>query len=62
MVDEANHAGTYVHPHYAHQFPGIQMITIGDLLAGKKPNLPPTMLPYVQAQKGFAPQAGLFEV
>jgi hypothetical protein len=28
-----------------------QIITIDDLLAGKKPNMPPTMLPYIQAAK-----------
>ncbi len=62
MIDEANHAGVYIHPHYAQQFPRIQMITIDDLLAGKKPNIPPVMLPYIQAQKVMAPQAGLFDV
>jgi len=64
MIDEANHAGTYRHPAYTGVFPRVQIITIDDLLAGKKPNMPPTMLPYIQAAKRspVAHADGLFEV
>lgn len=51
MVDEANHAGTYQHPNYAQAFPRIQIITVDELLAGKRPQMPPTVLPYIQAQR-----------
>jgi DNA modification methylase len=51
MIDEANHAGTYQHPNYPQGFPRIQIITVDELLGGKRPQMPPTMLPYIQAQK-----------
>ncbi|TFV89598.1 DNA methyltransferase [Blastococcus sp. CT_GayMR16] len=51
MVDEANHAGVYHHPNYPQAFPRIQIITVDELLAGKRPMMPPTMLPYIQAQR-----------
>jgi site-specific DNA-methyltransferase (adenine-specific) len=63
MLDEANHAGTYEHPHYPDAFPRIQIITIDELLSGKKPKMPPTMMPYIQAQraKSQIDQRSLFE-
>lgn len=63
MVDEANHAGTYQHPHYGDGFPRIQMVTVDQLLSGHRPKMPPTMLPYIQALKAKTPadQASLFE-
>jgi hypothetical protein len=51
MVDEANHAGTYKHPANGTTYPKIQIITVTELLAGKRPKLPATMLPYIQASK-----------
>lgn len=63
MVDEANHAGSYKHPHYAQIYPRIQIITVNELLSGRKPTMPPTVLPYIQALKAKTPadQASLFE-
>lgn len=63
MIDEANHAGTYRHPHYAESFPRIQLVTVDQLLAGVKPAMPPTVLPYIKALRGSAPadQASLFD-
>lgn len=63
MVDEANHAGSYKHPYHDQIYPRIQIITINDLLSGKKPTMPPTVLPYIQALKAKTPadQASLFE-
>lgn len=63
MIDEANHAGTYQHPHYAESFPRIQMVTVDELLSGKRPKTPPTMLPYIQALRAKKPadQASLFD-
>ncbi len=51
MIEEANHAGTYTHPATGTVYPRIQMITTGELLLGKRPNLPGTMNPYFQAQR-----------
>jgi DNA modification methylase len=63
MIDEANHAGTYQHPHYAQAFPRIQLITVDELLSGKRPQMPPTILPYIQALKAKTPadQGSLFD-
>lgn len=63
MVDEANHAGTYQHPHYAEAYPRIQLITVDELLSGKRPRMPATMLPYIQALRATTPadQPSLFE-
>ncbi len=64
MIDEANHAGTYQHPHYDKPFQRIQMITVDQLLSGARPVLPPTLTPYIQAQKAKVPsdQVSLFDV
>lgn len=63
MIDEANHAGSYRHPHYAEAFPRIQLITVSELLSGKRPRMPATVLPYIQAFRAKTPadQASLFE-
>jgi len=63
MADEANHAGTYQHPHYAEAFPRIQLITVDELLSGKRPRMPATMLPYIQALRAKTPadQGSLFD-
>ena len=51
MLDEANHAGIYKHPANDVTYPRIQIITVTELLAGKKPNVPGTLMPYIQASK-----------
>jgi hypothetical protein len=63
MLDEANHAGTYHHPHFEQAYPRIQIITVEDLLVGKKPQMPPTLLPYIQALRAKTPadQGSLFD-
>jgi len=63
MVDEANHAGTYQHPQYGEAFPRIQLITVDELLSGRKPRIPPTMLPYIQALRAKTPvdQGSIFD-
>lgn len=64
MIDEANHAGTYQHPHYSEAFPRIQLITVNELLSGKRPKMPPTLTPYIQALRAKTPadQGSLFEL
>lgn len=63
MIDEANHAGTYQHPHYSDGFPRIQLITVDELLSGKRPQMPATILPYIQALRAKTPadQGSLFD-
>ncbi|MFE9206220.1 DNA methyltransferase [Micromonospora sp. NPDC007230] len=51
MIEAANHSGLYSHPANGQKFPRVQLITVEELLQGKRPNLPNTLLPYFQAQK-----------
>lgn len=51
MQEAANHSGLYVHPANGQKYPKVQIITVQELLDGKRPTLPPTLLPYFQAQK-----------
>lgn len=55
MNDAADHASTYTWPVNGENFPKIQLVTIADLLAGNRPKLPPTLTPYIKAQKFTAP-------
>lgn len=50
MLDVVNHAGTYTHPSNGQKYPRLQIITTGELLAGKRPEMPPVLPPYVQAK------------
>jgi DNA modification methylase len=62
VIDAVNHAGTYTHPANKQTFPKIQVVTVSELLAGKRPDLPLTLLPYVKASRSSATFAdeGLF--
>ena len=54
MLDAVHHGGVYTHPATGEQFPRLQVITIAELLAGKRPSMPPTALPYIAALKTVA--------
>jgi len=62
MLDAANHAGSYTHPGNGQTFPRVQIITVGEMLAGKRPDKPTTLLPYIAARRTAAAgaQNGLF--
>jgi DNA modification methylase len=51
MKDEADHAGTYTWPVNGETFPRIQLVTIEDLLAEKRPSMPVSLTPYIKAQR-----------
>ena len=55
MIQEANHSGSWAHPSNGQTYPRVQIISVPELFAGKKPNLPPVFLPYVAAQRAAAP-------
>lgn len=55
ILEVVSHSGTYVHPSNGQRYPRVQVITVAELLAGKRPNMPPLFLPYIQAQKSAAP-------
>lgn len=63
MIDEVDHAGLYRHPHYVEMFPRVQLITVDELLSGKRPRMPATILPYIQALRAKTPadQGSLFD-
>lgn len=51
VLDAVNHGGTYTLPVNGQTFPRVQTITVADLLSGKRPTMPLTLLPYIQALK-----------
>lgn len=51
MASEIQHSGLFTHPATGQRYPRLQAVTIGDLLSGTRPVLPPTVLPYVSAQR-----------
>jgi SAM-dependent methyltransferase len=55
VLDAVDHGGTYTWPVNGQTFPRIQVITVADLLHGIRPNMPPLMLPYIQAAKAVPP-------
>lgn len=50
MLEVVNHSGTFTHPSNGQKYPRLQIITTSELLAGKRPSLPPVLPPYVQAK------------
>ncbi|MEU8276478.1 DNA methyltransferase [Microbispora bryophytorum] len=51
MTEAANHSGVYTYPVNGVQYPVVQIITVEELIAGKRPTMPATLLPYFQAQR-----------
>jgi len=49
MIEVADHSGTYTVPLTGTTHPRVQIVTVSDLLAGKRPNMPTAILPYIQA-------------
>lgn len=50
MLEAANHSGIYAHPGNGQTFPKVQIISVPEILSGRRPSLPPILLPYFQAQ------------
>jgi hypothetical protein len=53
MLEAVNHSGTYKHPANGQSYPKVQIISVRELLEGKRPKMPPTLLPYFQAQRRY---------
>ncbi len=51
VLDAVNHGGTYTLPVNGQDFPKLQIITVAQLLRGKRPRMPLTVNPYFQATK-----------
>ncbi len=59
MREVAKTSGVYKHPGDGREYPRIQIITVEEMLDGRRPKLPPTFLPYFQAQRRAAADAQL---
>lgn len=55
MAEAAQHAGTYHHDFTGRDFAKLQIITVSELLGGKRLTMPTPFMPYLQAQK-FVPE------
>lgn len=55
MVDAANLSGSFKHPVTGTTYPKVQLMTVEELLAGKRPPMPTPYMPYLQAEK-FVPE------
>lgn len=51
MREVGNGSGSYAWPVDGRTFPKVQLLTVADLLAEKRLNMPTSFLPYVQARK-----------
>jgi hypothetical protein len=49
MIKEAKATDPYISPTWKHEYPKIQIITIEDLLKGKRPEIPPTISVFQEA-------------
>jgi DNA methylase/NACHT-associated inactive Restriction Endonuclease 1 len=54
VLDAIDHGGTYTWPVNGQTFPRVQVITIAELLAGKRPDMPTLITPYATAVKAPA--------
>jgi DNA modification methylase len=59
MQEVADKSGTYESELTGQTYPRIQIVTVADLMAGKRPNLPTAILPYVKAAPRSRDQLGL---
>jgi DNA modification methylase len=53
VIDAANRGGVYQWPVNGQTFPRLQVITVAELLAGRRPTMPQLMLPYVTTPKAL---------
>lgn len=55
MEEAARHSGTFTWPVNHQSYPLVQLLIVGDLLKGQRPNMPTPFLPYIQAKRLAAP-------
>ncbi len=61
VVEAAVGAGNYVWPINGAPYPKVQVLTVGELLQGKRMNMPTPFMPYLQAQRLVEDQPTLFD-
>jgi len=59
VLDAVDHGGTYTWPINNQTYPRVQVITIRELLRGDRPDLPQSLMPYIQASRAAAESAQL---
>lgn len=60
MIEEVNRSGLFDAERHGRSYPKLQILTVAELLSGKRPKLPPTLLPYMPAQRRAAEEQTLF--
>jgi DNA modification methylase len=51
MIEAANHSGIYTATAHGRTYPRVQIVTVEELLDGHRPQMPPTLAPYIAAQR-----------
>jgi hypothetical protein len=51
MREVAQRSGTYLWPITGRSYPRTQIVTVEELLSDMRPDMPPALLPYLQAKK-----------
>lgn len=59
MVQEVAQSSTYTSPLTGQTYPKIQLVTVGELLDGKRPKMPPAILPYFKATQRAGEQLSI---
>jgi hypothetical protein len=59
ILDAVDHGGMYTWPVNGQTFPRLQVITVDDLLAGKRPRMPTPISPYSTATRSAPESAQL---
>lgn len=54
VIDAVNHGGTYKWPINGQTYPRVQVVTVAELLRGRRPDMPPPLFPYSHAAKAAA--------
>ncbi|MGH7213618.1 MAG: DNA methyltransferase [Tepidisphaeraceae bacterium] len=49
--DAIGHSGTYTYPINGRTYPKVQVLTIEELLDGRRPDMPTPLLPYIKAER-----------
>jgi DNA modification methylase len=60
MREAASHAGSYTHPLTGQTYPKVQIITVADLLNGKRPEMPTPIMPYLPSERLVSEEPSLF--
>ena len=60
MIEACGLGGSYTHPLTGQVYPKLQIITVSDLLNGKRPAMPTPIMPYLQSERLVSEAPSLF--